>query len=185
MKTIREIAISHQKQMGSVHPHAIIGAIEDAIEEYVKQSQPKAEANDKSYEDLLCEATGKSIQYLRGNFITVDQALSAMIKLQSMLTLPNKAEAKGEVDSFFNWSDLHLEGDLTKSDCIQIINRFKSTQPLPSDTLKAKLKDAFIDGYNLCAKSTIAQADVINFNFDSFFEDWYSRRDGQIKSITK
>lgn len=30
---IRKIAISHQRQMTSVHPHAIIGTIEDAINE--------------------------------------------------------------------------------------------------------------------------------------------------------
>lgn len=153
MKTIREIAISHQKQMGSVHPHAIIGAIEDAIEEYVKQSQPKAEANDKSYEDLLCEATGKSIQYLRGNFITVDQALSAMIKLQSMLTLPNKAEANGAEEILEN--ELNEIGfsfkEQLKPDNIRLADVRKTkkaivkamheyaTQPLPSDTLRNEL----------------------------------------------
>lgn len=30
---IRKIAISHQRQMTSVHPHAIIASIEDAINE--------------------------------------------------------------------------------------------------------------------------------------------------------
>jgi len=33
---IRKIAISHQRQMASVHPHAIIGTIEDAINEALK-----------------------------------------------------------------------------------------------------------------------------------------------------
>ena len=37
MKSIREIAISHQRQMSSVHPHAIIGTIEEAIEEYIRE----------------------------------------------------------------------------------------------------------------------------------------------------
>ena len=37
-KQIVEIAIKHQRQMRSVHPHAIIGTIEDAIKEALKIS---------------------------------------------------------------------------------------------------------------------------------------------------
>lgn len=36
---ITKIATSHQKQMSSVHPHAIIGTIEDAIEEALKNEK--------------------------------------------------------------------------------------------------------------------------------------------------
>jgi len=34
---IKSIAISHQKQMSSTHPHAIIGTIEDAIIEALEK----------------------------------------------------------------------------------------------------------------------------------------------------
>lgn len=42
---ILKIATSHQKQMSSVHPRAIIGAIEDAIKEVLKISSDNMLAN--------------------------------------------------------------------------------------------------------------------------------------------
>lgn len=51
---ITEIAIFHQRQMSSVHPHAIIGAIEDAIEQALKTSEIKCEvSNIENYIELL------------------------------------------------------------------------------------------------------------------------------------
>ena len=52
MKTILEIAISHQRQMSSVHPHAVIGTIEDAINEAL--NTPSLKQN-KEPEELISE----------------------------------------------------------------------------------------------------------------------------------
>ena len=56
MKTIREIAISQQKQMGSVHPHAIIGTIEDAIEEYALRTSEYLTTHKKTAIEQVREA---------------------------------------------------------------------------------------------------------------------------------
>jgi hypothetical protein len=47
---ILKIATSHQRQMSSVHPHAIIGTIEDAIDEALSIANVSGQS-----EQLVCE----------------------------------------------------------------------------------------------------------------------------------
>lgn len=60
---IRKIAASHQRQMASVHPHAIIGTIEDAINEalviagVIKSVCPKCGSDRWIKEGDYCECT--------------------------------------------------------------------------------------------------------------------------------
>ncbi len=59
---IRGISISHQRQMSSVHPHAIIGTIEDAINEalVIANVSNKRELL-LAFESYLQEEYGESI----------------------------------------------------------------------------------------------------------------------------
>lgn len=87
-KTIREIAISHQRQMSSVHPHAIIGTIEDAIEEYAAQQSDEIAELKKSV-NLLHEAMVTAEK--RGH----DKAMEEVAQ-QSKMSEPSIDEIKEE-----------------------------------------------------------------------------------------
>lgn len=55
---------------------------------------------------------------------------------------------------------------------------------LGEETKKINVRDAIVYDYNLCANATVAQADVINYNFEVFVDN-YIQKNNIVKLYSK